>query len=328
MQLTGRNRHAACAMAFAMSGAMAPHAAAQSYPMKPIRMVCPSSPGGTTDYVARLVAQKLTEAWGQQIVVDDRPGAGGIVGTEMVAKAPPDGYTLLLGTITTHAVNPALHAGLKFDAIKDFAPISLVVSSPQLLAVHPSVPARTVKEFIAVAKARSGQFNYGSAGIGNSSHLVFELFKNMTGIDITHVSYKGSGPAISALVGGEVQAIITGIVALYPQVKAGRLRGIAVTSLHRAAALPDLPTISEAGVPGFDVTSWFGVFAPAGTSNAIVMKLNAGIREMLDMPEVRQRLINQGADPASNTPEQFAAFIKSEKARWSKVVKDAGVRPE
>jgi len=328
MRLMGWNRYTAGAMALAVSGAMAPHAAAQSYPVKPIRMVCPSSPGGTTDYVARLVAQNLTEAWGQQVVVDDRPGAGGIVGTEMVAKALPDGYTLLLGTITTHAINPALHAGLAFDAVKDFAPISLVVSSPQLLAVHPSVPVRTVKELIALAKAKPGQFNYGSAGSGNSSHLVFELFKSMTGIAVTHVPYKGSGPAISALVGGEVQMIITGIVALYPQIKSGRLRGIAVTSLQRAAALPDLPTISESGVPGFDVTSWFGVFAPARTSNAIVMKLNAQIRAMLDAPQVRQRLISQGADPASNTPEQFAAFVESEQARWSKVVKDARIQPE
>ena len=299
---------------------------AQGYPDKPIRLVCPSAPGGTTDYVARLVGQKLTEAWSKQVVVDDRPGAGGIIGTEMVARSAPDGYTLLLGSITTHAVNPALHPKLPFDPVKDFQPVSLVVSSPQLLAVHPSVPVKTVKDLIALAKANPGKLNYGSAGAGNSSHLVVELFKSITGINVTHVPYKGSGPATTAMVGGEVQMIITGVVALYPHVKSGRLRAIAVTSANRAAALPEVPTIAESGVPGFDVSSWFGVFLPARSPQPIVAKLNAEIRKMVQVPDVRQRLIDQGADPASNTPEQFAGFVKAEMLRWGKVVRDVGAQ--
>lgn len=303
-------------------------ALAQAYPTKPIRIVSPSSPGGTTDLVARIVALKLTEAWGQQVIVDARPGSGGIVGTELVAKAAPDGYTMLLGTITTHAVNPALHANLRFDPIRDFTAVSLVVSSPQLLAVNPSVPAKDVRELIALANARPGQLNYGSAGTGNSSHLVVELLKSTAGLNVTHVPYKGSGPAITGLIANEVQMIITGVLALFPHIKAGKLRPLAVTSAKRAPALPELPTMIESGVPNFDVSSWFGIFVPANTPRPIVTKINAEIRKMLDAPELRQRLTDQGADPQSSSPEQFAAYVKSERARWSKVVKDSGAKPE
>ncbi|HEX2828628.1 MAG TPA: tripartite tricarboxylate transporter substrate binding protein [Burkholderiales bacterium] len=301
---------------------------AQQYPTKPIRMICPFPPGGTTDVVARIVAQGLSEAWGQQVIVDNRPGAGAVIGTEMAAKSPPDGYTVLLGSITTHAVNPALHKHLNFDAVKDFAPVSLVVSSPQLLAVNPSVAAKSVKELIALAKAKPGQLNYASAGPGSSPHLTFELFKSATGIDIRHVPYKGTGPAITELVGGQVQAMITGVVALMPHVKSNRLRAIAVTSKGRVGVLPDVPTVMESGVPNFDVSSWFGVFLPAGTPKAIVTKMNAEVRKIVAAPDVKKRLIDLGADPETNTPEQFAAYVRSERTRWAKVVQDTGARVE
>jgi tripartite-type tricarboxylate transporter receptor subunit TctC len=291
-------------------------------------MVCPFPPGGTTDLVARLVAQKFSEAWGQQVVVDNRPGAGGVIGTEMIAQAAPDGYSILLGSITTHAVNPALYNKLRFDPIKDFAPVSLVVSSPQLLALHPSVAAKSVKELITLAKARPGQLNYGSAGTGTSPHLTFELFKSTTAIDVLHVPYKGTGPAITDLIGGQVQMMITGVVALMPHVKSGKLRAVGVTSAKRVAALPEVPTIAESGVAGFDVSSWFGVFVPAGTPRAIVNKMNQEIHRILANPEVRQRLIDQGADPASNTPEEFAAYVKSEMTRWGQVVRNTGTRAD
>lgn len=292
---------------------------AQSYPTKPIRMIVPSSPGGGTDLTARPVAQKLTERWGQQVIVDNRPGAGTIIGTDMAAHAPPDGYTVLVApsSITTLA----LYKKLNFDLIKDFIPVSLIISAPQLLAVHPSLPVKSAKELIALARVRPGQLNYASPGSGSLPELTFELFKSMAGIDIVHIPYKGTGPAIINLVGGQVQMMITGIVALMPHVKSGRLRGIAVTSANRAAALPDIPTFSESGVPKFDVSTWFGVFLPAGTPRPIVAKLNGEIRRILEMRDVRQYFIDQGADPGGNTPEQFAAYVKSEVIRWSKVAK-------
>jgi tripartite-type tricarboxylate transporter receptor subunit TctC len=325
MQISKRSA-AALGACLAIAATTAPALAQQSYPNKPIRMVCPFPPGGTTDLVARLVAQKFSEAWGQQVVVDNRPGAGGVIGTEMVAQAAPDGYSILLGSITTHAVNPALYKKLRFDPIRDFAPVSLVVSSPQLLALHPSVAAKSVKELIALAKARPGQLNYGSAGTGTSPHLTFELFKSMAAIDVVHVPYKGTGPAITDLLGGQVQMMITGVVALMPHVKSGKLRAVGVTSAKRVAALPEVPTIAESGVAGFDVSSWFGVFLPAATPRAIVMKMNREIHRMLENPEVRQRLIDQGADPASNTPEEFAVYVKSEMTRWGQVVRSTGAR--
>jgi tripartite-type tricarboxylate transporter receptor subunit TctC len=320
------SNHTALVAGVALAAIVAAEAPAQSYPTKPIRLICPFPPGGTTDVVARIVAQGLTEAWGQQVIVDNRSGAGALIGTEMAAKSAPDGYTVLLGSITTHAVNPALHKKLNFDPINDFAPVTLVVSSPQLLAVNPTVAAKSVKELIALAKAKPGQLNYASAGSGSSPHLTFELFKSATGVDIRHVPYKGTGPAITELVGGQVQAMITGVVALMPHVKSGKLRGLAVTSKARVAALPDLPTMIDSGVPNFDVSSWFGVFLPAGTPRAIVTKMNAQIRKIVEMPQVQKRLVDLGADPETNTPEQFAAYVKSEKARWGKVVQDTGAR--
>ena len=299
---------------------------AETYPTKPIRLIVPFPPGGTTDTVARLMAQKIGEAWGQQVVVDNRPGAGGTIGTELAAKAPGDGYTILMGSITTHAVNPALYKKLGFDPIKDFIPVSLIVSSPQLLAVHPSVPATTTQEFIALAKSKPGQLNYASAGSGTSPHLTFELFKSIAGIDLVHIPYKGTGPAITELVGGQVQAMITGVVALMPHVKAGKLRALAVTSAKRVDALPAIPTLQEAGLKNFDVSSWFGFFVPAGTSKAVVNKLNSEVLAVLAKPEVRKRLISQGADPAGNSPAEFEKYVKSEMERWGKVVRATGAR--
>ena len=318
-----------CTLVFALFSAPLYAQNAQNYPARSIRMICPFPPSGTTDFVARLVAQRLTEAWGKPVVVDNRPGAGAVIGTEMVAKAVPDGYTVLIGGMTTHAVNPALYKRLIFDPIKDFTPVSLVVSAPQLLAVHPSVPAKTVQELIALAKAKPGRLNYGSAGIATSPHLTFELFKSMAGIDAVHVPYKGTGPAIIDLMGGQVQMMITGVVALMPHIKSGKLRGLAVTSAKRVPALPNLPTIAESGIPGFDVSVWFGVFMPGGTPKPIVAKMNAEIRKILEMPDVRQLLIDQGADPtASNTPEEYAAYVKSELAKWSKVIHDTDAKAE
>lgn len=292
---------------------------AQSYPTKPIRMIVPSSPGGGTDLTARPVARKLSESWGQQVIVDNRPGAGTIIGTDMAAHAPPDGYTILVApsSITTLA----LYKTLNFDLIKDFIPVSLIISAPQLLVVHPSLPVKSVKELIALAKVKPGQLNYASPGSGSLPELTFELFKNIAGIDVVHIPYKGTGPAITNVVGGQVQMMITGIVALMPHVTAGRLRGIAVTSASRADKLPDLPTFLESGVPKFDASTWFGVFLPAGVPPPIVAKLNGEIRRILEMRDVRQYFIDQGADPGGNTPEQFAAYVKSEVIRWSKVAK-------
>ena len=301
---------------------------AQDYPAKPIRMVCPIPPGGTTDLVARLVAQKLSESLGQQVIVDNRGGAGGIIGTEMVARAAPDGYTILMGSMTTHAVNPAFHLNLTYDAIRSFQPVSRIISAPQLLVVHPSVAARSVKELIALAKAKPGELTYATASMGTTPHLAFELFKGMAGVNIVGVPYKGSGPSIIDLVGGQVNAMITGIVVLMPHVKAGRLRALAVTSPARAAVMPDLPTVAESGVPNFDVRVWFGVFLPAGAPRAIVTTLNERIRKIVAAPDVRQRLIEQGADPVTDTPEEFGAYVKTELARWTKVVKDTGARIE
>ena len=304
------------------------YATAQSYTTKPIRMVVGAAPGGGTDLVARPVAQKLTEAWGQQVIVDNRPGAGGTIGTEMVARALPDGYTMLMGSITTNAVNQVLYKKLNYDPIKDFIPVSLVISAPQPLVVHQSVPVKSVKELVALATAKPGQLNYASAGSGSSPQLTFELFKRIAGIDIVHIPYKGTGPAIIDLVAGHVHMMITGIVAPMPHVKSGRLRGIAVTSANRAAALPDVPTFSESGVPKFDVSTWFGIFLPAGTPNPIVAKLNGEIRRILEMPDIQQYFVDQGASPAANSPEQFAAYVKSEVARWGKVVRDTGIRAD
>jgi len=303
-------------------------ASAQTYPSKPIRLVVPYPPGGTTDILARDVGQRLTGTLGQSVVIDNRPGAAGNIGTEMVAKAAPDGYTLLMGTVNTHAINAGLYAKLPYDHIKDFAPVILVARVSNVLEVNPSVPVYTVADLIKLAKEKPGQLNFASSGSGTSIHMSGELFKTMAGVDMVHVPYKGSAPAISDLVGGQVQLMFDNLPSSLAMIKAGRLRPIAVTSAQRAPALPDVPTIAESGLPGFEATSWFGVVAPAGTPPAIISRLNAEIDKWVQSPEGKEKLVTQGAVPAGGTPEQFAAYIRAETDKWAKVVKASGAKAD
>ncbi len=303
-------------------------AAAQPYPSKPIRLIVPFTPAGTTDILARRVGQKLSEAVGAQVIIDNRPGAAGSIGAGVAAKAEPDGYTLLMGHIGTLAVNPALYEKLPYDPIRDFAPVTLVAMVPSMLVVNPSLPAKSVKELIAFAKSRPGRLNYGSTGAGGTPYLAVEYFKLMAGLDIVEVRYKGAAPLTTDLIAGEIALTITGIPALLPHVKSGRLRALAVSSGKRSAAVPELPTISEAGLPGYEATSWYGVLAPAATSPAIVMKLNRGINQGLKQPDVAKRLAGEGAEPAGGTAEEFGAFIKAETARWAKVLKATGAKAQ
>ncbi len=296
------------------------------YPTKPIRLVVPFPPGGATDILARNVAQKLTEAWGQQVIVDNRPGAGGNIGSELVAKSAPDGYTLVMGTVGTHAINASLYAKMPYDHVKDFVPVILVAGVPNVLVVNPSVPVNSVAELIAYAKANPGKLNFASSGNGTSIHLSGELFKVMAGVQITHIPYKGSAPALQDLLGGQVQLMFDNLPPSLPLIKAGKLRALAVTSATRAAALPDVPTMAEAGLPGFEASSWFGVLAPAGTPPAIVAKLNAEIGKWLASPDAKEKLLAQGANAAGGTPEDFAKHIQAETAKWAKVVKESGAK--
>ena len=298
----------------------------QAYPAKPIRLVVPFPAGGTTDILARAVGQKLTEAWGQPVVVDNRPGAGGNIGAELVAKAAPDGYTLLMGTVGTHAINASLYAKMPYDHIKDFAPVILVAGVPNVLVVNPAVPVNSVQELIAYAKANPGRLNFASSGSGTSIHLSGELFKVMAGVQMTHIPYKGSAPALQDLIGGQVQLMFDNLPSALPQIKGGKLRALAVTSATRAAALPDVPTVAEAGLPGFEASSWFGVLAPAGTPVAIIARLNAEIAKWLASPEAREKLASQGANAAGGSPEDFAKHIAAETAKWQKVVKESGAK--
>ncbi len=301
---------------------------AQTLSAKPMRIIVPFPAGGGADLWARVIAQKLGEAWGQNVIVDNRAGASGIIGTELVAKATPDGDTLLLGTTGTHATNPVVFKKLPYDPIKDFAPVTNFVDTPFMLVVHSSVPAKSVNELIALAKARPGQLTYASFGNGSSAHLAGELFKSIAKIDAVHVPYKGGAPAMSDLLGGQVSMMFNSLPAVVPQVKAGRLRGIAVAALQRANAAPDIPTFAEAGSPGVEAGSWYGVFAPARTPEAVVAKLHAGITAVLKLPDVQQRLIAEGAVAIGNSPEQFAAQIKDDIGKWSKVAQEAGLRAE
>ena len=296
------------------------------FPSKPIRIVVPFPAGGTTDILARAVAQKLTETLGQSVVVDNRPGAGGNIGAELVAKSPPDGYTLLMGTVGTHAINASLYAKMPYDHVKDFAPVILVAGVPNVLVVNPSVPANNVQELIAYIKANPGKVNFASSGSGTSIHLAGELFKTMAGVSMTHVPYKGSAPAVTDLLGGQVQLMFDNLPSALPQIKAGKLRALAVTSAQRASALPDVPTVAEAGLPGFDATSWFGLLAPAGTPKDVVAKLNAEVAKWLASPEAREKLASQGAIAAGQSPEDFTRHIAAETAKWQKVVKESGAK--
>jgi len=301
---------------------------AQEYPRKVIRLIVPFAPGGGNDTVARAIAQSAGASLGQSVVVDNRPGAGGMLGAQLAAKSPPDGYTLFLGGVGSHAVNPNLHARLPYDPVKDFAPITLIASAPSVLVVHPSLPARTLAEFTALAKASPGRINYASNGNGSSAQLAAVLYESMTGVRMVHVPYKGLAPALVDLLAGEVQAMFSSVVAIVPSIKAGRLRALAVTGRRRAALLPEVPTLDEAGVPGYEAGSWYGILAPAGTPQAIVAKLHEAIVRALAQPEVRERLVSEGAEVIGSTPEAFAAHITAELARMGKLIRDAGIRME
>ncbi len=308
---------------------LSPIVAAQSaggYPNKPIKIVVPFPPGGATDILARAIGNELSKAFNQSVVIENKGGGGGNPGADLVAKSAPDGYTLVMATVGTHAINMSLYAKMPYDAVKDFEPIVLVAGVPNLLVVHPSVPAKSVKELTALAKAQPGKLNVASSGNGTSIHLAAELYKQMAGVDIVHVPYKGSAPAVADLLGGQVQMMFDNLPVSLPHAKAGKLRPLAVTSLTRSSALPDVPTMDEEGYKGFDATSWFGLLAPAGTPKDIITKLNAASVKALASPEMRERLAAQGADPIGNTPEQFAAFIKGEIDKWAKIVKASGAR--
>ncbi len=309
-----------------INGAPAVAQSAATYPSKPIKIVVPFPPGGATDILARAIGFELQKAWSQSVVIENKPGAGGNTGADLVAKSPPDGFTLIMATVGTHAINMSLYAKMPYDAVKDFEPIVLVAGVPNLLVVHPSVNAKSVKELTALAKAQPGKLNVASSGNGTSIHLAAELYKQMAGVDILHVPYKGSAPAVADLLGGQVQMMFDNMPVSLPHAKAGKLRALAVTSLKRSPALPDVPTMDEEGLKGFDATSWFGLLAPAGTPKDIIAKLNAASVAALSTSEMRERLAAQGADPVGNTPDQFAAFIKAEIEKWAKIVKASGAR--
>lgn len=301
--------------------------AQDKYPNKSIRVIVPVAPGGGTDFIARLIGQKLSEAWGQPVIVDNRPGGAGNLGVEIAAKAVPDGYTLVI-PITSFPINPSLYSKLPFDTVRDFAPITLVASAPLLLVVNPGVQANSVKELIAFAKARPGQLNYANSGSGTTAHLAGELFKRMAGVDIVSIAYKGGGPAVIDLIAGNVQIYFSTVPAALPQVKAGRLRALAVTSSKRLNNIPEIPTVSESGLPGFEVVAWFGMFAPGKTPQPIVKKLNGEVVRILGMPDVREKMSGQGLIPGGNTSEELGVFLKAEIAKWSKLIKEANIRIE
>jgi tripartite-type tricarboxylate transporter receptor subunit TctC len=321
-----RTRLALCALLALAAVAIAPGGAAQSYPSRPVKLVVPFPPGGPLDATGRLVAQKLTDTWGQPVVVENRPGAGGNIGADLVAKAAPDGYTILLGALSTHAVNPTLYPNMPYDAVKDFAPITLLATTPNVLVVNPSLPVNSVKELIAYAKANPGKLAFGSGSNGSAGHLAGELFKVETGTDIIHVPYKGAAPAMQALLAGDVQFMFDNLASATPQVKAGKLKALAVTTARRSPLAPDLPTMAEAGLPGFDITTWYGLMAPAGTPSAIVAKWNVEVTKILGTPDVKERLAAQGAEAAPMTPDQFAAFIKAEIPKYARIVKASGAK--
>ena len=310
------------------AAALVAPAGAQNYPAKPIRIVIAQAPGSATDVISRIVGNRLGEALGQSMVVDARPGAGGVLGTEIAAHSPPDGYTLFMGNNSTHGSNPALYAKLPYDAVKDFSPVIFVAATPYVLNVHPSLPVTTLKELIAFAKARPGQLNYASAGNGSTHHFCGELLKSLAGIDIVHVPYKGSTPALGALVGGEVSMMFSNVAETQPYIKSGRMRPLAVTSTKRAPPLPDVPTMAEAGLKDFQVLSWFGLLAPAGTPAAIITRVNSETVKVLLRPDVKAALAAQGLEVISGAPDQFATHIKSEIARMTKIAATAGIKAD
>ncbi len=314
---------------YAMTALFAlPSAHAQAWPNKPIRLVVPFSAGGNTDIVARLFAQELSKSLGQPVVVDNKPGAAGNIGADAVAKAPPDGYTFVMGTVGTHAINASLYKKMPYDTVKDFIPVTLLASVPNVLVIDPALPIKSVKELVAYGKAHPGKLNFASSGVGTSIHLSGEMFRITTGIDMTHVSYKGSPPALTDLMGGQVQLMFDNLPTSLQYIKSGKLRALAVTTAKRVSALPDVPTMIESGFPGFETGSWFGVFAPAGTPKEIIAKLDAELLRIFKTPEMQEKLLLQGAQPVGLGPDEFAAHVKSEMAKWGKVVKESGATAE
>jgi tripartite-type tricarboxylate transporter receptor subunit TctC len=312
------------------AAAQAPAASPASYPAKPIRLVIPFPPGGPLDAAGRALGQKLSEAWGQPVVVENKPGAGGNIGADQVAKSPADGYTLVMGALSTHAVNPHLYSKMPYDALKDFAPVALVATTPNVLVINPSVPANSASDLIALARANPGKLSFASGSNGSAGHLAGELFKSLAKIDIVHVPYKGGAPAMQDLLGGQVQFMFDNLANSTPHVKAGKLKAIAVTTAKRSTLAPELPTMAEVGVPGFDISTWYGIMAPAGTPPEIVRKLNGEIVRYLSSDAAREQFKAQGAEPGPmsgvSSPEQFDAFIRAENAKYAKIVRDSGAR--
>ena len=301
---------------------------ATDFPRRPVRMIVPSTPGGSVDTLARGISARLSERWKQQVVVDNRAGAGGVIGAETTARAVPDGYTLIMATVASMATNVSLVRNLPYDPVKDFVPVTQVASQQLVLLIHPNVAAKSVTELIQLAKSKPGQFTFASAGNGTGGHLSGELFKLLTGVDMTHVAYKGVAPALVDVLGGQVSMTFASIISGTPHAKSGRLRALGVTGARRSPALPELPTMMEAGVRSYESSTWYGVLAPKATPRPIVTKINNEIITILNIPEVRDRLLNEGAEPVGNTPEQFGEFIKSEIIKWGKVFKAAGIKPE
>jgi tripartite-type tricarboxylate transporter receptor subunit TctC len=306
--------------------ALAFGAAAQSYPNKPVRIINPFAPGGATDQLARLVAQKLTELWGQSVVVENRPGASGAIGLEAVAKAPPDGYTLAIATQTTHAANPALFAKLPYDPVRDFAPLTLAGSTPLALMVQPSLGVTDVSGLIAYLRANPGKLTYASGGNGTSQHLTMELLKSMTGTFVVHIPYKGAGPALADFLGGQTNIMFDNLPTAMPHVKSGKVRAIAVSTAKRSALAPELPTMAESGLAGFDLATWFAFFAPAATPKEITTKIAADMQRVLAQPDVKERLLAVGVDVVGSTPEELARFQRAEMEKWARIVRDSGAK--
>ena len=315
-----------CAIVAIIAASPTPVVCAESYPVKPIHLVVPFPPGGSLDVVARAIGQKLSEAWGQPVVIDNRPGAGGNIGADLVAKSAPDGYTILEGALSTHAVNLSLYGNLPYDPVKDFAPITLVAVTPNVLVVNLSLHVNSVAQLIAYAKANPGKLSFGSGSNGSAGHLAGELFKREAGIDMVHVPYKGAAPALQALLAGDTQLMFDNLANSTPQLKAGKLNALAVTTAKRSALVPDLPTLSETGLPGFDMYTWWGFLAPAGTPKEIIAKWNAEVTRILNTPEMRAFFAQQGAEPSPTTPEQFSSLIRSEIPKYAKIVKESGAK--
>ena len=301
---------------------------AQPYPAKPIRFVVPYPAGGPLDTVARLLGQKVAESVKQPVVVENKPGAGGNIGADFVAKSPPDGYTILMGAVATHAINPSLYTNVPYDPVRDFAPITQVASTPNVLVVNPTLPVKSVAELIAHARGNPGKLNFGSGSTGSAGHLAGELFKSLARVEMTHVPYKGAAPAMQDLIGGRIELMFDNLASAKAQVAAGRVRALAVTTARRSPLVPDLPTIAEAGLPGFDISTWFGVFAPAGTPREALERLHAEFARALAAPEVREKMLALGAEPVGNRPEEFAAFIRAEAEKYARVIKASGAKAD